>query len=207
MSIVPNDLATVKSSLRDLSDAEMVETYGGDRFTISVISSRLRYIIEHVCTHLVSRAFSPILRDYTDLSAAIAGPPSEGFPVTAVSQTLPLFFGSMPDAVRIACEEYGIDDFEPGDILLVNDPYRVGTHLNDVCLIRPVFFDGVMAGAITIRAHMMDWGGKAAGGFAPDKANLFEDGLVIPPSLIFSKGEKVKSMFQLIRTNTRFPDE
>ena len=122
----------------------------------------------------------------------------------AVSQTIPLFFGSMPEAVRIALDEFGIDDLTPGDVIIVNDPYRVGTHVNDVCFIRPVFDGGRMLGAVTIRAHMLDWGGKAIGGFEVTKKDLYEDGLVLPPTLLFRAGQPVRSTFNLVLDNTRF---
>ena len=77
-----------------------------------------------------------------DLCAIVSGPPELGYPMAAVSETMPLFYGSIPDAVRIVFEEYGADGWCPGDVLMVNDYYRVGTHLNDVCLHPPVFHEG-----------------------------------------------------------------
>jgi len=190
--------------LRDLNDSEFFTAYDCDRFTASVLASRFRYIIEHVSNQLITYAFSPVIRESGDMSATLTGPPSTGHAMAAVSQTIPLFYGSMPEAVRISLEEYGIDDLVPGDVVIVNDPYRVGTHLNDVCFIRPVFLGGQMVGAMTIRAHMLDWGGKAIGGFEVTKKDLYEDGLVLPPTLLFRAGAPVRSTFNLILDNTRF---
>jgi N-methylhydantoinase B len=190
--------------LRELSDDEFSAAYGCDRFTASVLASRFRYIIEHVCNRLITYAFSPVIRESTDMSATITGPPELDHAMPAVSQTIPLFFGSMPEAVRIALDEFGIDDLTSGDVIIVNDPYRVGTHVNDVCFIRPVFDGGRMLGAVTIRAHMLDWGGKAIGGFEVTKKDLYEDGLVLPPTLLFRAGQPVRSTFNLVLDNTRF---
>lgn len=190
--------------LRDLNDDAFLDRYDCDRFTASVLASRFRYVIEHVCNQLITYAFSPVIRESSDMSATISGPPSLGYATPAVSQTIPLFFGSISEAVHLALEEHGVEDLVPGDVLLVNDPYRVGTHLNDVCFIRPVFHAGALAGAITIRAHMLDWGGKAMGGFEVTKLSLYEDGLVFPPTLLYHAGQPVKSTFKLILDNTRF---
>jgi N-methylhydantoinase B len=201
MTLIEEPSAT---RLRDLSDDEFRAAYCCDRFTASVLASRFRYIIEHVCNRLITYAFSPVIRESADMSATITGPPELNHAMPAVSQTIPLFFGSMPEAVRISLEEYGIDQLVPGDVIIVNDPYRVGTHVNDVCFIRPVFDEGRMLGAITIRAHMLDWGGKAIGGFEVTKKDLYEDGLVLPPTLLFRAGKPVRSTFNLVLDNTRF---
>ena len=198
------DVRPTTGRLRDLSDDQFRAIYSCDRFTATVLASRFRYVIEHMCTQLITYAFSPIIRESSDMSATITGPPELGYAMPAVSQTIPLFFGSMPEAVRLSLEEYGTDQLAPGDVLMVNDPYRVGTHLNDVCFIRPVFDGTTMLGAVTIRAHMLDWGGKAIGGFEVTKKDLYEDGLVLPPTLLFRAGKPVRSTFNLVLDNTRF---
>jgi N-methylhydantoinase B len=190
-------------ALRDLTNEEFTAEYGCDRFTASVLASRFRYIIDHVSNSFISHAFSPVIRESTDMSATIAGPPETGFAMAAVSQTTPLFYGSMPEAVRIALEECGIEQLVRGDLILVNDPYRVGTHLNDMCFIRPTFQGNRLIGGVTIRAHMLDIGGPVPGGFEVTKQELYGDGLVLPPILLYHAGEPVRSTFNLLLDNTR----
>src|SRR5580693_5412657 len=93
--------------IRDLDTDEFGRRYGCDRFVASVLSARFSFIIQHMCTKLQVNAFSPILRDSTDFCATISGPPELGWPMPAVSQTLPLFYGAIPDGVRITMEEIG----------------------------------------------------------------------------------------------------
>ena len=88
-------------------------------------------------------------------------------------------------------------------MLIVNDYYRVGTHLNDACLMRPIFRDGQIVAVVTIRAHFLDMGGIALGGFEVTKKNTWEDGLRIPPMLVVSKGKPVTSVLKLLYDNTR----
>ena len=107
-----------------------------------MLGSRFRYIVQHMCTGLLNNAFSVILRDWYDFAATISGPPEHEYSMPALSNSLVLFIGTMTDAVRNAVVEYGPENLHEGDILMVNDPYRIGTHVNDVCFIRPVFKDG-----------------------------------------------------------------
>ena len=203
MSIDEKKAIAENKALRDLNDDEFVAEYGCDRFTASVLASRFRYIIDHVSNSFISHAFSPVIRESTDMSATIAGPPETGFAMAAVSQTTPLFYGSMPEAVRIALEECGLDTLVRGDLILVNDPYRVGTHLNDMCFIRPAFEGSRLIGGVTIRAHLLDIGGPVPGGFEITKQDLYGDGLVLPPILLYHGGEPVRSTFNLLLDNTR----
>src|SRR5262249_28302145 len=133
----------------------------------------------------------------------LSGPPSLGYPMAAVSETVPLFYGSIPDAIRIVLEEYGPERLVPGDTLIVNDYYRVGTHFNDACCIRPVFVDGEIVGAVSIRAHIIDMGGTVFGGWAMSSRSTYQNRLRIPPTLLYSAGKRVPSTFALLFDNTR----
>jgi N-methylhydantoinase B len=190
--------------LRDLTDARFNELYATDRFTASVLSSRMRYIVKHMCTGLLNNAFSLILRDWYDFAATISGPPELDYPMSTVSDSLVLFLGTMAEAVRNTVTEFGPEALRPGDVIAVNDPYRTGNHVNDVCFIRPVFHQGRIIAFVTIRAHQLDMGGVVPAGFSGSKKNVYETGLVIPPMLLYRGDKPVKSTFNLIFDNARF---
>lgn len=190
--------------IRDLSDQQFEERYSCDRFTATVLGSRFRYVVQHMCTGLLNNAFSVILRDWYDFAATIAGPAEHGYSMPAMSNSLVLFVGTMTDAVRSAVVEYGPENLREGDILMVNDPYRIGTHVNDVCFIRPLFYEGKLAAFVNLQAHMLDMGGVVPGGFAGTKRDVFENGLVISPQLLYSEDKPVKSAWSLIFDNARF---
>jgi N-methylhydantoinase B len=124
--------------VRDLTDEQFRAAYACDRFTASVILSRLRYVMEHMSTGFLREAFSPIVRDWYDFACTLSGPPEADYPMAVVSNSLMVFLGTMPDAVRNTVEEFGPENLAPGDVLICNDAYRVGTHVNDVLLVRPV---------------------------------------------------------------------
>lgn len=190
--------------LRDWSEDEFRAAYQCDRFTAMVFGNRLRYIVDHMSTGLMFSAFSPIIRDWYDFAITISGPPDLDYPMPAVSSSLVVFLGTMEDAVRNTIEEYGVERLKPGDVLICNDPYRVGTHVNDTCFIRPVFHRGRPVAFVNVRAHQLDMGGIAPGGFSATKANVYENGLVLGPMLLFEHDRPVRSTFSLVFDNTRF---
>jgi N-methylhydantoinase B len=190
--------------VRDLSDADFEARYSCDRFTATVLGSRFRYVVQHMCTGLLNNAFSVILRDWYDFAATIAGPPEHDYSMPAMSNSLVLFVGTMTDAVRSAVVEYGPENLKPGDILMVNDPYRIGTHVNDICFTRPIFAEGRIVAFVNLQAHMLDMGGVVPGGFAGTKRDVFENGLVISPQLIYDADRPIKSAYSLIFDNARF---
>jgi N-methylhydantoinase B len=198
------DQNVAPTSLRNLPPTDFEDRYGCDRFTAGVLVNKFDFIIKHMVTQVLRTAFSPIVRNSADLAATLNGPPDSGFGVVAVSNTLPLFVGSMSDGVRIALEEYGLASLKHGDVIMVNDYYRVGTHLNDMLFVRPLFSGAELIGAVAIRAHQVDMGGVRPGGFDPTKADVYEDGLVVPPMLLFDSGRPVRSSFALLMANTRF---
>ncbi|WIX98004.1 hydantoinase B/oxoprolinase family protein [Amycolatopsis mongoliensis] len=192
------------TSLKDLDDAQFAELYGSDRFTASVLASRMRYIVQHMCTGLLNNAFSLILRDWYDFAATISGPPEQNYPMSSVSNSLAMFLGTMSEAVRNTIEEYGPENLNPGDVVICNDPYRAGNHVNDVCFIRPVFHEDKLISFVTLRAHQLDMGGVVPAGFSGTKRNVYENGLVIAPTLLYRDNKPVKSAFNLIFDNARF---
>jgi N-methylhydantoinase B len=192
--------------LKELSDEEFLARYSCDRFTASVLSSRFRYIVKHMCTHLVTNAFSVILRDWYDFSAILSGPPELDYPMCAVSDSLMIFSGSMSEGVRNSVREFGQENLRPGDVLVCNDPIRVGTHPNDICFTRPVFLEGRIIGFVAIQPHMIDVGGTVPAGFSAGKHNIYENGLVIPPTLFWRDNKPVKSAFSMLFDNARFAE-
>ena len=205
LTIATPAAATPQSAprLRDLTEAQFREIYDCDRFTAIVLSNRLRYVVQHMSTGLSYSAFSPIIRDWYDFAITVSGPPDMDYPMPAVSCALLVFLGTMEDAVRNTVEEYGVENLRPGDVLLCNDPYRVGTHVNDTCFIRPVFWNGKPIAFVNVRAHQLDMGGITPGGFSAVKANVYENGLVLGPMLLFRDNKPVRSTFSLVFDNTR----
>ena len=192
--------------IRDLGHEEFERRYACDRFTATVLASRFGYVVEHMCSRVLTAAFSPILRDFYDFAATVTGSPERGYPTPAMSASILLFTGTMADSVRHTVEEYGLERLEPGDVIVANDPYRNGTHVNDLLFTRPVFHDGKLACFVNMKAHQLDMGGMVPGGFSLAKLNVYENGLVLAPQALFRAGKPVASTWSLIFDNVRFAE-
>lgn len=190
--------------IRELGEQEFESRFGCDRFTATVLANRFGYIVEHMCSQLLTTAFSPILRDFYDFAATVAGPPGADYPTPAVSNSIMLFTGTMADSVRNTIEEYGPERLEPGDVIVANDPYRTGTHVNDLLFVRPVYHAGGIVGFVNLKAHHLDMGGVVPGGFSATKTNVYENGLVLSPRALYRAGEPVRETWSLIFDNVRF---
>lgn len=195
---------TAAPRLRELNDEEFEARYQCDRFGATVLANRYRYVVQHMCTGLLNTAFSTILRDWYDFAATISAPPEQNYALPAMSNSLMLFLGTMTDATRNVVEEYGVENIEPGDVLICNDPYRIGTHVNDVDFIRPAFHEGEIVGFLSLQAHMLDMGGVVPAGFSGTKRNVYENGLVIGPQALYRRDEPVRSAWSMIFDNARF---
>lgn len=192
--------------IRDLDGREFARRYACDRFTATVLANRFDYVIDHMCERLLACAFSPILRDAYDFAATLAGPPEADYPTPVVSKSLILFTGTMTDSVRNTIVEYGLERVEPGDVIVANDPYRTGTHVNDLMFIRPVFHGGRIVAFVNIKAHQLDMGGAVPGGFSATKTSTYENGLVLSPRALYKAGRPVRETWTLIFDNVRFGD-
>lgn len=153
-----------------------------DQVELALFASRIRAVSDEMGAVLQRAAFSPNIRDRLDFSCALFD--AEGR-LAAQSAHIPVHLGSMAWAMRSLVE---VTDWRPGDMLILNDPFLGGTHLPDVTLVAPVFHRGVRVGFVANRAHHADIGAESPGSM-PLSRHLDEEGLVIPPSLLYRGGE------------------
>ena len=171
------------------------------KLTVDVIMHNLEAITRFMADTLVRTAYSPIFSEMNDFSTALLTADCE---LMAQSIGCPVHLAAMSASARAAYEEFK-DDLEPGDTILLNDPYLGGTHLGDYTFISPLFLDGELVGFAGTRAHVVDPGGCAAGGLA-QATEIIQEGLRIPPVKIYSRGKPVKDVLKLILSHTRLPD-
>ncbi|NPA58530.1 MAG: hydantoinase B/oxoprolinase family protein [Aquificae bacterium] len=171
-----------------------------DPIMLEVFKNRFSAVAEEMGIVLQKTAYSPNIKERRDFSCAVFD--SEGKLVAQASH-IPVHLGSMPMSVRSAIDHL---DFEEGDMAVLNDPYRGGTHLPDITVIAPVFIDGKLTFFVSNRAHHSDVGGSTAGSM-PLSRSIFEEGLIIPPVKIMKKGKPVEEVIQFIKSNVRTPDE
>jgi N-methylhydantoinase B len=151
-----------------------------DPIALQVLIGALRSACEEMGAVLVRSAHSPNIKERRDCSTALFD--ARGELVMQAAQ-IPVHLGSMPEAVAAVIGE----EQHPGDLWILNDPYRGGTHLPDITLISPVFHSEELIGFAASRAHHADVGGPTPGGMPFDSHTLADEGVVIPPTRVDSE--------------------
>ena len=146
-----------------------------DPVALQVMTGALRAACDEMGAVLIRSAHSPNITERHDCSTALFEPAGE---LVMQAEHIPVHLGSMPDAVAAIVGE----DHRQGDLWILNDPYRGGTHLPDITLISPIFLGEDLLGFAASRAHHADIGGPTPGGMPALSVTLEEEGVVIPPT-------------------------
>ncbi len=178
----------------------MSKSFSGnvDPIRLTVFDSRLSAICETMGAVLRRTAFSPNIRDRLDFSCALFDGSGR---LLAQATHIPVHLGSMAWAMRDLAD---IREWEPGDRLVLNDPYRGGTHLPDVTLVEPVFVARRLLAFAVSRAHHADIGVDVPGSM-PMSTRISEEGVLIPPRLLYRDGQLDESAMDEIIGGLRNP--
>jgi N-methylhydantoinase B len=174
-----------------------------DVITQEVIAEGLAAVMAEMRTNVKRAAYSPVVSMLEDFSCGLFNPEAE---LIAQGPDHPGHIVPLLAGVRVCMEDFA-GRLDPGDLLLLNDPYRGGTHLNDVTVLLPLFLDGELFCFPAVRAHWADVGGVAPGSYAGDAKNVFYEGIRIPPIKIYERGELNEGAFRLLMANMRVPEE
>lgn len=178
-----------------------------DPITISVVRSSLEAVCDEMDLHLIRSALSPIISETNDCAHGIYDP-VRGETIVQGRLGLPVFLANMQFVVQTMIDEANKSGgFRPGDVWIVNDTYRGGTHLNDVNLVAPVFVGDELFALIASTGHWMDMGGGAPGGWNPDARDIHQEGIVIPPMRLYERGVRSEALVEMIMANVRLPAE
>lgn len=176
-----------------------------DIISIRIIKSALDSIAKEMFWATVRTAKSSIIYETYDFAPALTNSRGD---LISIGTGIPVFIGVMPliaKAVMEDVEKEGLG-IAPGDIFVVNDPYRIGTHLNDIALAMPIFHKENLIAIATIRGHVNDVGGMNPGSWGPNATEIYQEGLIIPTSHFYKDGKLNKEIVRLILHNTRIPD-
>jgi N-methylhydantoinase B/oxoprolinase/acetone carboxylase alpha subunit len=173
-----------------------------------VLARVLGRAFESVCTEMgsamIATAVSAIFVEGRDFSCALLDDRAE---LVAAANYDPSHLSAMPLTAEYALIELGWETLGECDVILVNDPYRGGGHLPDICVIRPIFVEGEMVGLAMNRGHHIDIGGMSVAGFPGTARSIFQEGLRIPPVKWFEAGVEQRGAMDLVLMNVRFPRE
>jgi N-methylhydantoinase B len=194
-----------------------------DPVELEVFKNLYHSIAEEMGAALRRTAFSPNIKERRDYSCAVFDSAGE---VVAMGDHMPVHLGSMPMSVRAAIDSFRL---EPGDMVMLNDPFRGGTHLPDITLVAPVWVrkggrvarGNTKRGAgggkpgrhtgepdfyVASRAHHADVGGASPGSMGLGR-EIYQEGLRIPPVRIMRDGEMQRDVLALLLSNVRTPEE
>jgi N-methylhydantoinase B len=170
-----------------------------DPVTTEIVRNGLIATTEEMKTNLMRTAYNMIIYEALDFTVGLFD--AQGNTVS-IGLGLPMFIRGMSDTVKTKLEHYGVGNLDPGDILLTNDAYITGSHLNHMTFTVPVFHDGEVVAFSCCMAHWPDVGGTLDGA----TTDIFSEGLQMPIVKIYRKGEPNEELIAIIKSNVRLPE-
>ena len=181
----------------------MNDTY--DPITLEIIQSSLQAATDEMFAALRRTAMSAIIYEVLDMGTGITDKDGE---LAGSGAGIPAFVGVLDKTVKGVLEKFDRPgDIGPGDIFITNDPYSGGvTHLNDVVLTMPVFAGNDIVAWTANIAHWNDVGGMVPGSMSTDATEIFQEGMILSAVKLFSRGQPIRSVFDILTSNCRMPD-
>ncbi|MFP4641997.1 MAG: hydantoinase B/oxoprolinase family protein [Dehalococcoidia bacterium] len=176
-----------------------------DPITIEVVRNALIYTAEEAGIALRNSSYSHNIKERMDHSCALLDPQGN---LLAQAEHIPVHLGSLPwgvkNVIRYMAEKG--EEWEEGDIVIVNDPYIAGTHLNDVMIVKPVFLNAQLVGFSANKAHHVDVGGDVPGSISSTATSLFQEGAVVQPTNLLKQGSMDEEVLNDFLSQVRNPD-
>jgi len=176
-----------------------------DIVSIRIIKNALDNIAKEMFWATVRTAKSSIIYETYDFGPGLTDATGR---LISIGTGVPVFHGIIPLIAKTVLEDVEKEGLgmSPGDIFVLNDPYRISTHLNDVALVMPIFHKDKLIGMAAIRGHVNDVGGMNPGSWGPNATEIYQEGLIIPTCHFYKEGKLNKEVVRMILSNTRIPD-
>lgn len=174
-----------------------------DPVTFEVLKNGFVNLVDQMSEQILRTCYSFVIYN-RDFSSALCD--AKGNTVMQGTQDIAVHVGTLHLTAKAVIEDFG-DDIHPGDVFLVNDPYRGGTHFNDVRVIRPVFYGEKLIAFMQSNGHWADMGGSVPGSFDVSSRDHYGEGMRIPPVRVWSRGRYLEDVANLLISNMRVPEE
>src|SRR5712691_11131188 len=174
-----------------------------DPISFEILKNSLISIAEEMGVVLRKSSFSPNIKERRDYSCALFNASGQ---LVSQAEHIPVHLGAMPYSVQAVLKEFK-DNFSEGDDIILNDPYRGGTHLPDITMVSPIFFKERLVGFAANRAHHSDVGGVTPGSMSALSRDVNQEGIRIPPVKLWAEGKSNRQLLDFVLTNVRTPDE
>jgi N-methylhydantoinase B len=175
-----------------------------DPIKLEIIKNFFVGITEEMGIALKKASYSPNIKTREDHTCSIFNNKMEMIAQTAHQIG---HLGAFPNILKRTMQEHRVEDLKPGDMIIVNDPYRGGTHLPDIIVISPVYYGSRLWGFVGNLAHHSDVGGIAPGSVPGNSTEIFQEGIRIPSIKLFREGALQEDLFKMILANVRTPQE
>jgi N-methylhydantoinase B len=172
-----------------------------DPITLEILWRRLISVVDEADTTVARTAFSSLLRDAHDYTCMFTD--RKGRELAQGSFATPGQSGAMALGIKNLVTKLPAGSYKPGDVFITNDPWALAGHLNDVCVMSPIFYKGKIVAFTACVFHHSDIGGRVSS----DNHEVFEEGLFIPLVKLYEAGVLNESVLDMIRWNVRTPDE
>ncbi len=172
-----------------------------DPVTLEILWRRLLSIVDEADAAVARTAFSSLLRDAHDYTCMFTD--RRGRELAQGTFATPGQSGAMALGVKNLVQGLSPDSFRPGDIFITNDPWALAGHLNDVCVLSPIFYRDQLTSFTACVLHHADIGGRVAS----DNHDVFEEGLFIPLVKLYDGGKLNEAVLDMIRWNVRTPEQ
>lgn len=175
-----------------------------DPIKLEILKNSFIGVTEEMGIALKKASYSPNIKTREDHTCSIFNNKME-----MVAQTAHQIghLGVFPNILKQTMKEHRVEDLKPGDMIILNDPYRGGAHLPDIIVISPVFFESRLWGFVANLAHHSDVGGIAPGSVPGNSTEIFQEGIRIPSVMLFKEGVLQEDVFKMILANVRTPEE
>lgn len=174
-----------------------------DPILLEVIRNKLHSIANEMQSTLLQCAFSPLVKEGMDCSAALFTVEGE---TLSQATAIPVHLGTMTPALRALLQAYPVDVLKAGDALILNDPYCGGSHLPDITIAMPVFIGSIPFAICVTTVHHQDVGGMSPGSLPSNATDVFQEGLRIPPLKLLDGGAMNQTLHKMLFQNSRTPE-
>jgi N-methylhydantoinase B len=172
-----------------------------DPVTLEIFWRRLISIVDEADSTVARTAFSSLLRDAHDYTCMFTD--RKGRELAQGTFATPGQSGAMALGIKTLVNTLSVDSYKPGDVFITNDPWALAGHLNDVCVLSPIFHKERLTAFTACVFHHSDVGGRVSS----DNHDVFEDGLFIPLVKLYDGGMLNQAVLDMIRWNVRTPAE
>jgi N-methylhydantoinase B len=173
-----------------------------DPVVVEIIKNKLISVANEMLARLQRTGYTSLLTEVKDLSIGIFNAKAESL---ANTLGIPSFGGTLEHCIRKSVERIGERNMAPGDVVMVTNPFWIGSHSPDSGLLAPIFANDELIGYTALKAHNIDLGAKEAS-YLVDSTDMYQEGLILPAVKIFSRGELVQDIWDTILANSRYPE-